>query len=356
MATAFKSLPHFPLSVPFERNTITASPHLRHSNCFLITSTHDYSNPGVYEYNIETNQLNFISDYGTIGYNIIDAYHAQFLDTVNDVLYIIGYAYLHAFNWNTKRFTLVDEQIQSEIGPTSCFPRIVSIPSPTNQICIFNNDSYELKTLQFAANKPFRCISTQLCKSLRNEFVQCPKLIYVPFKKQLMIFGSDGDDTIWKYHETEMELWNGLWKQLDVTMPCVVDDDRDYDVVLAFEYLLFVLYYTQSGVDCGNRIHCFDLLNECWFDTKMKVPKSVHYGWSLKTKCNDIHIVDCNDNNRFKISLHDLIPKALIRTHRKRYDPLITGYIKEQETQLTIPSVPFVLKQLILNLFPLFTD
>eukprot|EP01083_Nonionella_stella_P232473 820021_1 len=116
MATAFKSLPHFPLSVPFERNTITASPHLRHSNCFLITSTNDYSNPGVYEYNIETNQLNFISDYGILGDDIIDEYHAQFLDTVNDVLYIIADAYLYAFNWNTNRFTLVDEQIKHEIG------------------------------------------------------------------------------------------------------------------------------------------------------------------------------------------------------------------------------------------------
>eukprot|EP01083_Nonionella_stella_P303280 1049400_1 len=225
MTTTFKSLSPFPLSEPFKRNTITPSPHPHHSNSVLITTSHGYRNPGVYEYNVETNQLNFISDYGTIGYNIIDAYHAQFLDTVNDVLYIIADAYLYAFNWNTNRFTLVDEQIKHEIG-ASCFPRIVSIPSPTNQICIFNNDSFELKTFQFVENKPFRCISTQLCKSLRNEFVQCPKLIYVPFKKQLMIFGSDGDDTIWKYHETEMELWNGLWKQLDVTMPCVVDDDR----------------------------------------------------------------------------------------------------------------------------------
>eukprot|EP01083_Nonionella_stella_P176608 618389_1 len=102
MATAFKSVSPFPLSVPFERDTITPSPHLRHPNCFLITSTHDYSNPGVYEYNIETNQLNLIYDYGTIGYNIIDEYHAQFLDTVNDVLYIIADAYLYAFNWNTN--------------------------------------------------------------------------------------------------------------------------------------------------------------------------------------------------------------------------------------------------------------
>eukprot|EP01083_Nonionella_stella_P232472 820020_1 len=116
MATAFKSLPHFPLSVPFERGTITPSPHLRHPNCFLITSTNDYSNPGVYEYNIETNQLNFISDYGILGDDIIDEYHAQFLDTVHDVLYTIGGEYLYGFNCNTKGLTLVDEQIKHEIG------------------------------------------------------------------------------------------------------------------------------------------------------------------------------------------------------------------------------------------------
>ena len=54
-----------------------------------------------------------------------------------------------------------------------------------------------------------------------------------------------------------------------------------------------------------------------------------------------------------KADLHALIPNELLKSHRKYYQPLIMGYLREEENENNIPCVPFVLKTTILKLFAL---
>ena len=48
------------------------------------------------------------------------------------------------------------------------------------------------------------------------------------------------------------------------------------------------------------------------------------------------------------------MPMEFIKLYRKRYDPLIVGYIKELEHNDIVPNLPIVLQKLILYYYPWF--
>ena len=65
------------------------------------------------------------------------------------------------------------------------------------------------------------------------------------------------------------------------------------------------------------------------------------------------HILDIKSRKHVKIDLYKLIPNEILKSHRKYYQALIVGYLRERENENDIPCIPFVLKTLILEFFAL---
>jgi len=49
-----------------------------------------------------------------------------------------------------------------------------------------------------------------------------------------------------------------------------------------------------------------------------------------------------------------MIPRKIIKANKIKYDPLIAGFVKDIEKKHKHLIVPFYLKKLILNYFPIF--
>ena len=135
-------------------------------------------------------------------------------------------------------------------------------------------------------------------------------------------------------------------------------DFMSYDVILAFEYLIFVFYFDKTK---GAEIWCLDILSNGWYKCDWNVPDRFCISTGLKinvyvikTKSNNIHILDFHYGHHFKANLYDLIPRNVIKFHYLFYKPLVMGYIKQEENYKMIPSIPFVIKKLISIYFPLF--
>ena len=99
-----------------------------------------------------------------------------------------------------------------------------------------------------------------------------------------------------------------------------------------------------------------DLFRDQWHKSKCNVPEGLDRdSYFVKNLTNNnIHVLDFCNQNHFTVNLHDLLPKEIIESRRKYYNPLVIGFIKEQENQNLISTIPSVLKQLIAYYFPLF--
>jgi len=132
--------------------------------------------------------------------------------------------------------------------------------------------------------------------------------------------------------------------------------EGDYDVLLAFDHLLFTFYFKRSG--CCN-IWILDLLKEQWFESNYQTPDYIGkdantYVLQTEKEKQWCHIMDFRNGHHLKVSLLDLIPKDLTKVYRQHYDPLVIGYIKQNENTNLIPTIPLVLKKLIGRYFPSF--
>ena len=85
------------------------------------------------------------------------------------------------------------------------------------------------------------------------------------------------------------------------------------------------------------------------------ISKEVEFHHVIRDKNNDIHFLTVYTNARhFKASLFDIVPKEIIKMNQKDLKPLIVGYCKECEKDDKVPFLPYYLKQLILNFYPVF--
>ncbi len=69
---------------------------------------------------------------------------------------------------------------------------------------------------------------------------------------------------------------------------------------------------------------------------------------------NNVHLMDFYNKIHFKVDIFKIIPNEIIICHRKHFKPLIMGYIRQNENDLPLQSIPFPLQMLILTYFPLF--
>ena len=68
---------------------------------------------------------------------------------------------------------------------------------------------------------------------------------------------------------------------------------------------------------------------------------------------SSIHIISCTEGTNVKVSLYDILPKNIIQIHRQLNRALVIGFCRSHESQNATQLIPFALKCLILNFFPL---
>ena len=123
-----------------------------------------------------------------------------------------------------------------------------------------------------------------------------------------------------------------------------------YDALLFGDVI--IVFYVHNQYD----IWCLDLLNDKWYKSIYKVPKLVERKnvYVFKNRDNDdVHLLSFENQLHFVADLNNLLSMEFIKSRRDCYNPLIMGYLKKQENDNLIANIPFVLKQLILNYFPI---
>eukprot|EP01084_Bolivina_argentea_P277891 474593_1 len=286
----------------------------------LSTDCNEPGENGIHEYNLKSNTFTKIYTF-----NHLLRGHGQFIDTKNESLYMFGYRFnrhkLGVLDLNTK--ALVTDK-KSALNNCNEFPQSVYIPS-IHECHILCNNSIHYKMDMNNNN-----ITKTTIDTFKNDGIKWPNLIYVPCKQQLISFGSNYWNEIWYCNIEELsnkQKYN--WKLHELKMPHAVKVDY-FDTLLAFDNIVFIFYFHNSYSD----IWCVDLLNNELVKTKYNVPKFTMCKWNIyvfKDSDNYGRIVNFKSGEHYKISLFDLIPKEVIKSHRKHYEPLIIGYIKEQE-------------------------
>ena len=71
--------------------------------------------------------------------------------------------------------------------------------------------------------------------------------------------------------------------------------------------------------------------------------------FAIKRGDDYVHIINFESGKHVKADLYQLVPKELLKSHRRYYQPLIIGYLKAEEKQNEIPCIPLVLKTFILK-------
>eukprot|EP01084_Bolivina_argentea_P263686 446389_1 len=91
--------------------------------------------PGIYKYNIETNESQMIYKYNN---TFNPAYHGQFIDPSNNTVILFGgnYNTFQVFDLNINQ--MIQKHHPNILSTLGGFPQIAFIPSPINNIHILN--------------------------------------------------------------------------------------------------------------------------------------------------------------------------------------------------------------------------
>eukprot|EP01084_Bolivina_argentea_P234927 395467_1 len=286
-----ESLPHYwneympkPLIYPENSNSIIIS-----------TSSHDV-NAGIFKYDLITNTMENLCKYDD---SIGCIAHGQFIDC--DFLFIFGgendlfFVFDLKINSNiTQKYV---DNVLHDIHNCGVDPNSVRISSnKMNKIHILTQD-------HIIYDSNFKTLTKIDTNILDKEEILFPKVIYNEWSEQLIILGSDDNDCILtckintKSNENEYK-WEVNKK---IKMPYIAGDVRDYSAV-TFGDIIIVFY-------CGYcrcfDIWCLDLLFYKWFKSEHSIPKSVNEASCIENN-NDIHILDFEHSDHFKINIYEL--------------------------------------------------
>ena len=300
-----------------------------YSQNVIITTTVEEKNliSGIYEYNIDKNEIIKIAAYDT---NFRPYVHLQFIDKHAN-LHIFGECnYCFIFNLkSSKRIYDIDCSHFNCGGLGS-----IAYKAP-NEFHIM--DSYN----HYVYNEN-RENSIQLNNSeLQNNDVCLPNL--VSSNNKLMIMGALFDQRMWYYNDKKWYLSSQL-------MPT---DACNFKLVSRIDGLVHLLCYDPSVTE----IWVFDTLFNKWYKSEHCVPICFAAVEScvvvLKWSDDCLHIIDFQDGTHYKVNIYALIPSELQKEHRSKFEPLIFGFVREFEKK-NIISIPYVLKKLIWKYYPLF--
>ena len=344
MAVPFQQLP---LSLHFSYPP--SQPWHSSQNTIIVSSDYNDTNPGIFKYNITTNKSELLTSYK----DAMDAeFHGQFIDQ-DDILYIFGGDTRCCFtiDLRTKQIKKQDYHALAACGTD---PRSVSA-STINEIYILAKSDH----FKFDCNQGIVETISDDEHDLIPDF-DCPKVAFIPFKKQLMVLGGDCQDNIYTLN-VDKHSDQSKWTLKEATkMPHCVEE-REFDIIL-FGDVLFVFYVQAEDTNDDIKysdIWYLDLLNDTWHKSEYSTPDMLgDTGWgkiyALKSRDNDdVHLFNFREKAHFRADLNKLFTKKFIKSRRDFYNPLIMGYLKEQENQNIIMNLPYVLKQIILKYYPI---
>merc|ERR1712129_242386 len=171
-------------------------------------------------------------------------------------------------------------------------------------------------------------------------------LHFVKVTQKLMVLGGDYSDKIFECAIDDSSDMQSVydWKlRTHLKMPHVIKDERHFDVV-SYGHSLIGFYF---GISTFSDIWCLDLLDEKWYRSKFKVPqRTSSAAYVLKDKLDDanVHLLDFEHNDHYKMNIHNIFPSKMLRARRKRFHPLVIGFIKEQENGILNIPIPYVLR------------
>eukprot|EP01084_Bolivina_argentea_P241366 405224_1 len=125
----------------------------------------------------------------------------------------------------------------------------------------------------------------------------------------------------------------------------------NYDILNGFDNILLTFYFETK------EIFVLDLLKVKRYKSQYCIPNDfevVEENYYVMKMDTNIHIIDCYDKIHFKVEILDIIPHEIIVPHKIYHKPLITGYIRDQQNELSLQFIPLDVQMIVLNYFPLF--
>ena len=319
----------------------------------IIIST-DFSDGGIYELDLNSNELTHLYKYDD-SVPRPPWMHGCFINRQTKTLFVFGGFYkslvAYPLDLDNKQMRYIEDDnalCKCETWPISCYVE------SRNELHVIHNSEH----LVFQIHN--KCID--LIKTNKLPGIDAPKLLHIPARDELIIFGSNdskdilslklgnNDDVKWTINE-------------DINLFVSPTNSTHFDVVLGFENIVFVFYFWED-VDVDGfaswDIWCYHLLNNQRFRSKFEVP-DIDFGFTgnkrqsfaIKDKDDYVHIVDFISQIHIKVDLYKLIPDELRKSHCDFYEPLIMGYFREIEhDKKDIVPLPLVLKTLIVQFYP----
>ena len=305
--------------------------HPTDPNRIIISVDYDEMNSGIFELDLISNTLKQLHRYDTTTLTPQD--HTHFIHSQSNTLFIFGgdFEDFGAFNLETKVMEYDDDG-------THCLRihGLISkyIPSRNELHVIGSNTHYIYK---FNKNKIQRISSAKVDKLCSSN------LLYIPSQNKLIT------NTMFEYALDQ----SNEWKRTDKLK--FTHDVNVVDFILGFENIMFMFDVTESY---KFEIWCHHFLNNESSKSKYKVPEIMKpydnpHVFVFKDGNHNAHILNFGTGAHVKVDLYKLIPNALLNSHRKYYQPLIMGYLREMENENNIPCIPVVLKTVILKCFAL---
>ena len=181
----FQKLPELPSQIEY----FTPRPvfHPSETNCIILSTEKDGINGGIYKYHLEDNEITCLANYDEIE-SIREKYfeyHTQFLDSINNKLYICGGddTLFITYEIDTKIIKVGknNDDYNDELANCGPWTKVVQINSSTkNEIHILKSNVHGI----------YDYIQQNLIISKNVYFgFDFPKSSYNPLTKQLMVLG-----------------------------------------------------------------------------------------------------------------------------------------------------------------------
>eukprot|EP01084_Bolivina_argentea_P057641 105294_1 len=165
------------------------------SNSIVISTNYIDSNPGIFEYNLDSNKLELLQKYNSITNKPEE--HGQFIDDKNGKLYIFGGDNDSFFTLDLNKKIMVEgehnDDFNEEIKRCSIYPNAVSVSSPSTNCKVHILAKNGMHFI-------FDCKENVFTKIDNDPFdVSFSKLLYNESTKKLFILGGNYNDSIWEY-------------------------------------------------------------------------------------------------------------------------------------------------------------
>ena len=350
MATGWDLLPNLPLS--FKMIMTKPCIHPNDPNSIIIASHCGDIRKGIFRYSLKRNKMTPIYQYH---HDFKPMVQGIFIDPKHDILYILS-----ATNSKFIPFNLITNQIE------------INQSNDDDQLTINNNSDFDINghiSSTIYLSSPINQIhfvdinGNHLRYSIEHKLIQQSKIkcnlkgrqfLYIPSQSKLYNFGLSKILTC--YIDDSRDSQNHyFWRESQLKMPFKVSSIFElinFSTILGFDNVLFLFYFPTTGC---KHIYCLDLLNMKWIKTKYCVPTQIQSPFNVFVfkYGNDAHLIDFFNKYHFKINLYKIIPNEVIQTHREYHRASIMNYIRNTERKNALYPLPFALKTLIVNMFPL---